>query len=129
MTWTRLDDNLIATLFVQGLPERAFTTYVEVLAYGNRYLTDGEFPRRALALLLYSREEADERLKLLVEAGLLDETPDGWQVVGWADKAHQEKATTVENRRKANAETTERSRLHRTGNHSKCLPRSRCRTG
>lgn len=127
MTWTQLGDELIANLYVRGASERAFVAYVEVLAYGNRHLTDGEFPRRALPLLVYSREDAEERLKLLVELGLLDETADGWQVVGWDEEAGQELAVDVEHRKKRKATNSRRWRQHRQGVHDLCLDDSPCR--
>lgn len=82
MTFFQLDDKFLDHPSMVGLSMSAVGLWVSMIAYANRYLTDGDIPRKAL-FRVCPQPDADSIVTELVEAGKLVETADGWSVASF----------------------------------------------
>jgi hypothetical protein len=107
MTWLKLDDGILSHpkfLRARESSELAFETWVALLAWVKRNLTDGFVPGNALAYLEGTRssQKRAAAIRALVEAGLLERTPcGGVQLHDYSQ--WNESAATVKARRKEDA--------------------------
>lgn len=116
MTWTRLSDEFCDRAEVASLTDAAFRAHVEALVYCNRVLTDGRLPKSVVRRVL---TRATRMVYVeLVKAGLWIEEPEHF-TVDWRDQLG---ADEVEQRRALDRERRERSRRHKSGDHTMCRP-------
>ena len=112
MAWVKLDDGFPEHPKVELAGDKAAWLYVCGLAYCSRTLSDGYIPATRLCRL--TRFPQPQKLaERLVEVGLWDELPDGWQVHDYG--RHQRTKEQVEAIRAANAE---RARKYRESRHA-----------
>jgi hypothetical protein len=114
LPWVRLDTQFPSNPKVLELTAakrwRAAFVYVASLAYAGSHGTDGYIPDNSLMFLHATKVEAAQ----LVEAGLWNPAPGGWEVNGWdefqvsdeaakrrRDRAQKGAAKRWENARKA----------------------------
>jgi hypothetical protein len=121
VTWTKLGDELVSES--HRLSDAALRLHVEALIYSNSKLLDLLVPDAAL------RKIHDGRTDLLAVVAELEALawwerrgPDWFIGLRWPE--WQRSRAQVERDRKAGSERAERSRRHRTGDHSICLPAS-----
>lgn len=88
--WVKLDDNFADHPKVVGLSDRAFRTYIRVLCYVSRHLTDGLVPPGMETT--FGRRDLDE----LHAAGLLDATAGAYSVHGYLDYNPSREKVTAE---------------------------------
>ncbi len=77
--WVKLDDGMPEHPKVAGLGDSAFRAYVCSIAYASRQLTDGYLPESV------ARTYANGALDTLLEAGLWEQTDDGYIVHDYLD--------------------------------------------
>lgn len=110
MTWTKFDDGFPRHPKVLAAGEEAASLFMWVLVWCNGQLTDGAIPAAALARIT-ERPNALDLAARLVESGLWEVTPTGWQVHDFA--SHNPSRADVLQRR---AETSaERAKAGRKG--------------
>lgn len=99
LTWVRLEcafpRNPKVLELVHAKSWRAITVYVAGLAYSGEHGLDGFLPRSCLPYLHATPATATQ----LVDAGLWDEQPGGWDIHDWHD--YQPSSEQVERRREA----------------------------
>lgn len=76
MSWAKLDDAFPDHPKVIGLSADAFRLHVTAICYAARFETDGAIPAGGLPRIGGTTASVDE----LVDAGLWDRTPRGWQI-------------------------------------------------
>ena len=87
LPWVRLDTNIASHDKILDLIGRrngraiAFS-YICCLAYSGANETDGRIPRTALGFVHATKSE----METLVEVGLLEPVPTGWQVVNYGER-------------------------------------------
>lgn len=120
MTWTKLGDDYADRLEDFDLSPAACWLHTAALIYCNRVGSDGRVRFSRLSRIA-SIEGIDDCAAELEQCGLWTrlEGEDAWQIP-WTD---QESAEDVEKRRDAAADRQRRSRKHRAGDHSLCLPK------
>jgi hypothetical protein len=83
LPWVRLDCQFANNPKIVGLlaenKYRAAFAYVTGLAYSGAHGTDGYIPEHCLFLIHATRKDAES----LVEAGLWNPAPSGWDINGW----------------------------------------------
>lgn len=97
MTWVRFEPNYPTHPKIAGLSDKAFRAHVKWICWCNEHLTDGRVPKKLLAKRL-ARE--------LVDAGLLEDVGDEWQLHDFFD--YQPSKAQVEAQREAKAEAGRR---------------------
>lgn len=80
MTWVRLDDQFPFHPKALRAGKDGRALFVAGLCYSAQHETDGHLPTAALPLLLALAEVPKKATKALVDAGLWDETPDGFEI-------------------------------------------------
>lgn len=109
MAWVKLDDRFDEHPKVAALSDSAVALFVSGLAYCNRNLTDGFVPRQVgLGQLRYCDGNTTPVIGELVEAGMWEEAPGGWQVHDYLD--FQPSREQVEGDREAARERKAKSR-------------------
>jgi hypothetical protein len=83
MPWAALDDGFHEDPRILEAGLAAAGLYACATTYVARHLTDGIVPRKALVRLLEDGNDAP--LSALLDAGLLREDGDGFEVVGYLD--------------------------------------------
>jgi hypothetical protein len=98
LPWVRLDTQFASNHKILYLIEdrkwRAAFVWLASLAHAGAQGTDGFVPAAALPLLHGTKAEA----KALVDVGLWQETPGGWQINSWTE--HQPTSEEMQMRRK-----------------------------
>lgn len=126
MNWVSLPIDVLERLEGEGLSRDDRLLYVEGLLYAGHYLTDGTVTPRIPKL--GDHPQPDEGAARLVEAGVWDETERGAFVI--VDYLETNLTREEINRRKADLrERQERSRRHKSGDHSMCLKGPYCKFG
>jgi hypothetical protein len=120
MTWTRLSDDYADRPNVMALSSDAFRAHIEALVWSNKHLTNGAVPAVGLRRIV-SAEDLEAVSAELVQAGLWQLTPDGFQI----DWSEQENAEQVTERRDEWQRRQKRQRHHNKGDHALCDPK-RC---
>jgi hypothetical protein len=124
--WTRIDGNTLRDRSLLQVSRSARYLYIEMLCYSNDQGTDGIIQLSEIRTLT-DVARPKPLVDALVSAGVLEMVSKGGteccRIVGFFDDqlTHEE----VLARNKRSAETTERNRRHRAGDHSKCDPK-RC---
>lgn len=115
MTWVRIDDAAPLHPKLLRVGAEAAWLWVAGLAYANRHVTDGDVPREALPAL-YPHDDLG-RAKLiriaerLVEVGLWTAREGGgWSIHGYAEYQREAMRSSVEDRRRWEAERKARQR-------------------
>ena len=121
MTWTKLGDEFGPES--AGLTDAEFRTHVEALIYSNWRLLDLHVPKSEVRRFAGSAD-AEAAVDGLVVKGWWDDRGDAWHV-GVRFGEWQRDRAQVEARRAYLAEAQRRSRSHKAGDHSLCLP-GRC---
>lgn len=98
MTWFKVDDKLYTHRKVRALSKGALALWVLAGSYCADHLTDGVIQPSDVGWLGGTDEEVAE----LVEAGMWDEHPDGWEFHDWDH--YQPSKSKVEERRRAERE-------------------------
>lgn len=118
MTWTKLGDEFSDE--ARDLTDAEFRTHVEALCWSNRRLLDLYVTRRDVRRFAETDDPA-AAVSGLVAKGWWQPDGDGWYIgEHFADWQLERKV--VEQRRDAAALRQRRSRRHRAGDHSLCLP-------
>lgn len=126
MTWVKLGDEFSDDADAAGLSDAAVRTHTDALVWSARRLLDLRVPKRDLARFAFS-PDADAATKELETAGWWADDGDAWQLVYRSD--WQQTRDVVERQREATRERQERSRRHRTGDHSMCIRGRYCPEG
>lgn len=104
MTWVRIDDSFADHPKFADLSNDATATWLRLLAYCNRYMTDGEV-RRSVALRATRTDNPDAVMGELVAAGLVHDHGDAFELHDYlnfqASRAQLEQARTAGAARKA----------------------------
>ena len=98
MTWFKVDDKLYTHRKVRSLSKGALALWVLAGSYCADHLTDGVVQPSDVGWLGGTDDEVAE----LVEAGMWDEHPDGWEFHDW--EHYQPSRSKVESRRAAERE-------------------------
>lgn len=97
LKWIRIDTQMFENPKLLYLKEdkkfRAIVVHLEGMAYSGRHALAGYIPKAALRIIGASTADANH----LVDAGLWDTAPGGWQIHDWAE--HQMSAEDMEKRR------------------------------
>lgn len=122
MTWTKLSDDFTDRPDLLGCSRSARLLHVEAMVWSNRTLQDGRVPRAALRRMT-DADDVEREVQELVDAGVWEETVDGWQL-DWSDQDDAE-TVRVRQRRRAEIQKAYRKRVaaHRAGDHAQCDPR------
>jgi len=129
MPWFKVDDKLHSHVKVAEAGD-AMALWVVAGSWCSDQLTDGFVPAFMVERLMPGGQDMARRL---TEVGLWCEDEQdgrkGWRFHAWDE--FQPTAEQVEEKREAGRERQERSRRHRAGDHSMCLPEhcDRARTG
>lgn len=118
MTWTKFGDEHSDE--ARDLTDAEYRTHSEALIWSNRRLLDFRVPKRDLRRLAES-PDAEQAVKGLIAKGWWAEDGDCW-FVGLVHPEWQLERVVVLKRREASALRQRRSRLHRIGDHSLCMP-------
>jgi hypothetical protein len=122
MSWHVVDDSLLERLAHAGLSIEHAYLHLEALAYCSRLATNGVLPAD---LSRVSRvPDAVHGAAALWRLGMWEPHPTGWEIVGYLDE--QRSAERIEADKQRARERAERSRRHKSGDHSLCRP-SYCR--
>ncbi|PPJ31881.1 hypothetical protein C5E45_32850 [Nocardia nova] len=106
MTWFKVDDGFWSHPKTAMLSDAAVAMWVRAGSYSCQHLTDG-FISPPMLRMLGPREAVDE----LVEAGLWNTAPGGWQFHDWDE--YQETSETVKRRREQARDRQRRARAAR----------------
>jgi len=123
VTWTKLGDEFPDAAW--HLSDAAWRTHAEALLWSNRLLLDLVVPKRHLRRFALS-DLADQAAAELVATGWWADDGDCWEI-GLRFPEWQRDRVQVEHRRAYLAEAQRRSRRHREGDHSLCLPACKAR--
>ena len=107
MTWIKLDDGFPNHPKVHAVGDEAAWLFVAGLCYCSSYLTDGFIPAAALGRLTGQSDPA-ELVARLVDVGMWEIVPGGWQVRDYT--SHQRSKAEVEVEREKGKERAARSR-------------------
>jgi hypothetical protein len=118
MTWTKLGDEFPD--HARDLTDAEFRTHVEALIWSNRRGLDLHVPKHDLRRFAES-SGADDAVAGLVVKRWWDERGDIWYI-GLRFAEWQLERAVVEKRRGGAALRMRRSRMHKAGDHSICLP-------
>ena len=120
--WTRYDTNTLREPKLARLSRSDRYLYMEMLAWANDQQTDG-FIERAVLRQITDLARPLPSVGRMVVSGALKESDNGWIIVGFFDD--QLTTEEVAKRHEKSQISTERSRRHKGGDHSKCDPQ-RC---
>ena len=109
MPWFKVDDSIHAHPKFIDLPMSAIGLWTIAGAWSAQFLTDGLVNDRQLRRLGGEQEDIDA----LVDAGLWDATPDGYQFHDWDD--YQPTRDDVESKRESDRERKRRQRRNPSG--------------
>lgn len=112
MPWARLDDRFPTNRKVALLSDAAFRLYVTAICWSTENLTDGVIRTKELRVVANVRA-AGRRAQELVDAGLWEQTPDGWVIHDFAE--YQPTAEQVREDRAAAAARQKRWRDKKKG--------------
>jgi hypothetical protein len=122
VTWTKLGDEFPAE--ARNLTDAEFRTHVEALCWSNMRLLDLRVPKRDVRRFAES-PLADDAVEGLAAKGWWKDSGDEWDV-GACFPEWQEERVVVGKRRNDAALRKRRSRLHKAGDHSLCIPGGSC---
>jgi len=123
MTWTKLGDEFAVE--ARDLTDAEYRTHTEALIWSNWRLLDMMVPKRDLHRFAES-PHAEAAVAGLVAKGWWQDHGRSW-FVGVRFPEWQRDRAQVEHRRAYLSAAQRRSRKHKAGDHSECLPQSRCR--
>ncbi|MDF2047287.1 hypothetical protein P2P98_14060 [Microbacterium sp. Kw_RZR3] len=109
MTDARLRGEWLTAPAHDGLTDAAYRVLHNALMHSNEQGTDGAITNRELRFL-YPGSIAPTVLKELEAAGFWEQTPTGYQLLGWSDALGQSSAEEVERQRARNREKQARWR-------------------
>lgn len=118
VTWTKLGDEYPAA--ARCLTDAEFRTHTEALCWSSWRLLDLRVPKADVRRFAES-PDAEIAVDGLVDKGWWADDGDAWDI-GLHFPEWQQDRAQVEHRRAYLAEAQKRSRLHRAGDHSQCLP-------
>lgn len=118
MTWTKLGDEFPAA--ARELTDAEFRTHAEALCWSSMRLLDLRVPKADVRRFAES-PDAELAVKGLVAKGWWADDGDAWNISLHFPEWQQDRAQ-VEHRRAYLAEAQRRSKRHRAGDHSLCLP-------
>jgi hypothetical protein len=121
VTWTKLGDEFSDQ--ARDLTDAEHRTHVDALIWSNRRGLDLHIPKRDLPRFAESDAAADAVTGLVVK-GWWKDRGDTWHVGVHFPEWQLERAV-IEKRREGSALRMRRSRMHKAGEHSICLP-ERC---
>lgn len=118
MSWTKLGDEF--AFESEDLSDAAMRTHIDALIYSNTRLRDFLVPKKALVRFANSDLRITAAAEL-VAAGWWEDRGEEW-FIGCRFPEWQRERAEVEHRRAYLREAQMRSRRHRRGDHSTCLP-------
>jgi len=122
MTWTKLGDEFPAA--ARELTDAELRTHVEALCWSSLRLLDLHIPENDVRRFAESPDAADA-VEGLAAKGWWEHRGDSWYI-GLKFPEWQLERKVVEQRRNYLAEAQRRSRLHKAGDHSMCIPGGKC---
>ena len=122
MTWAKVDDRFNDDPRMLALSRGVRLLYVEGLVWSCRHATDGRLPRYVLGKVT-DEPDAIDAAKQLVDAGIWEDTEDGWEIVGFLDELDQTPAAEIAKNKEFNRGRQSRRRRHLAGDHSGCNPK------
>ena len=122
MTWTKLGDEFPAA--ARRLTDAEYRTHVEALCWSNLRLLDLYVPKDDVRRFAESPDAAAAVDGLLAK-GWWEDRDDDWYI-GIHFPEWQEERVVVDKRREDAAQRKRRSRLHKAGDHSMCIPGGAC---
>lgn len=122
MTWTKLGDEFSDE--ARDLTDAEHRTHVDALVWSNRRGLDLLIPKRDLRKFAES-PDAESAVVGLVVKGWWADRGDSWYA-GLRFPEWQLERAVVSQRKEANALRVRRSRMHKAGDHSLCLPEGKC---
>lgn len=123
MSWTKLGDEFSDA--ARDLSDPAWRTHIEALLWSNRRALDLTITKNDVRRFAET-DNPDAAIAELVETGWWQDLGDGWWI-GCRFEEWQLERAVVEHRKRLNRERVQRARLHKAGDHSKCLPGADCR--
>ena len=124
MAWVKLDDSVWSHPKLIGLTDTAHTLWVRTLCWSAEHLTDGLLPDSVRNLI---GQFTDSTAKELVDAGLWEETTNGYEIVNylkWNPSAQKVKDNRARDRlRKAKGNETQQKRSQQFQKDSERNPR------
>lgn len=111
MPWVRLDDQFHMRPRVRSAGPEGRALFIAGLCYSSQNLTDGHLPAPAIPLVAAMAEVAPSVADRLVEIGLWDSAPDGYQIIDFLSYNPSRQQVIAE--REAGAERQRRSRASR----------------
>ncbi|WP_429520249.1 hypothetical protein [Rhodococcus sp. BE178] len=112
LPWVRLDTQFASNPKILALLAekkfRASFAYVASLGYSGAHGTDGFLPDLCLAFIHATRADA----RALVDVGLWNEHPGGWEINGWTEF---QQSSDEAAQRKQRAKDAARKRWEKTG--------------
>jgi hypothetical protein len=118
VTWTKLGDEFPAA--ARELTDAEFRTHAEALCWSSMRLLDLRIPKADVRRFAES-PDAELAVKGLAAKGWWADCGDTWDI-GMHFPEWQQDRAQVEHRRAYLAEAQRRSKRHRAGDHSLCLP-------
>jgi len=126
MEWVGLPLDILERLERHGLSRDDRLLYVEGFTYAGQYLTDGVLTPRIPKLS--DHPDPDGAATRLVEAGVWDLDDDGTYVISDYFSANISR-DEIDRRKEAARIRQERSRRHKSGDHSQCIRGRYCPEG
>jgi hypothetical protein len=122
VTWVKLASNFAEDPRLEDAGAEALAIHVAGLCYSVRQSTDGHIPRKA-AQRLWSVPDISGAITALIKVGLWQELEDGsgYEIVDFLKD--QMSAEEVESVRELWRVRQHRSRQHKLGDHTLCIPR------
>lgn len=123
MTWTKIGYELWTREEMIAVDRDAQLVHIEAMSWCNAHGTDGHIPKGVLRRVTTSPDPEGAAAQH-VAAGGWEATATGWLIVHFLD--HQPASEKVEKMQKSTAARQRRFRLHGNGDHTECLPESKC---
>lgn len=127
MTWTKLGDEFFPE--VADLSDAAAILHVKALGWSNWRLLDLVVPRKDLKRFAFIESKSvDDAVAELIEAGWWQQIDADTYWIGTRFPEWQRDKVQVEHLRQRKAADQRRKRRHELGDHSMCLPTSKCKS-
>lgn len=128
MSWTRLDDNWYDQMVAKQLSVDAICHYLCLIQICSKTGEETKYSgviAKKIALRAGNVDDTESAIRELVNAELVKETSDGYQLLE-IDRHLPPKYMRDKQRKESQTERQHRSRAHKAGDHSLCLPDGKC---